>query len=266
MSKRKRSSSQTSRSINSNSSSSSSSGSSIGSGSDCNDDAEERDFYSLLYKSQGALHPELEPAMRNTDIGPHEIGFADCNGERRAPARRCVFSYPMPTDAHYSGFYQCTRGASRGMYCRQHTEEVLHLAVAASMQPAGGMGLWTTQAWKKDAAITMITGDHIIVPHDYAADTLDLRGSQYVIRLSEHHFIDAASDDTALGRTINCAAPGWPSNVYYAVNNRSHTVAVRASRNIRAGKELLASYGHAFWHSERTQQQQQPRKTKLQKH
>lgn len=184
---------------------------------------------------------------------PYRFTFDDSNGSTR-------FSCQLECDqctATLSGGRRCSRRVCLGLpLCWQHLRS-RNLIIKDS--PLEGKGLF---AWapKNDDSIVFREGDFII-SYD-GEQTSDIQKYQryghatgpYALQRNAHLFIDAACKRGA-GSFANGSRNGVKHNARFAYSS-AKTMAIRATKNIRNGTEIIASYGPSYWnrpqHAHRT--------------
>jgi hypothetical protein len=157
----------------------------------------------------------------------------NAGGARVTPTQRCAAETKAATG-------QCNCRTAKGRHCHIHMRALDGLRVTKSKIPGAGMGLF--------AARDLKTGDHIA---DYTGDELVLRdgvGGPYVLAMTQRRAIDAARTNTGYGRWANDprGAQGGP-NSEFVLNPARNTGRLRATCSVRAGQEILVSYGPSYW-------------------
>lgn len=68
--------------------------------------------------------------------------------------------------------------------------------------------------------------------------------AEYVIQVTKDHYIDAQKPTSCLGRFMNAATNRRRPNAKFARGtSRSKAIKIMATKNIKNGEELFASYG-----------------------
>ena len=133
--------------------------------------------------------------------------------------------------------------------CWQHTRVHKHLYLSESGIPRSGLGLYTSIARRDKQKIADYTGQ-------VKSTTAWNAGGEgnYGIKLNRNEVLDARSTQTALGRYANdCRKKNKKKrhcsglNAKIAVNSRTKTASLRATKNIRAHSEIFVGYGAHFW-------------------
>jgi SET domain-containing protein len=120
--------------------------------------------------------------------------------------------------------------------------------IKKSQIPGAGKGLYTKKEIKKGERFLEYTGEIITEKELNRRAENDLFG--YAFYISKRKCIDAYNMPEVIGRYANDAkgltrVEGLKNNCYYDVwKNRAWLV---AGRNIKAGEELLISYGAEYW-------------------
>jgi hypothetical protein len=138
---------------------------------------------------------------------------------------------------------RCRNQTKRGKFCVAHQARDLGIKVTKSKIPAAGLGLVTVVPRKKGDKITDYTGKVTRVEPP--------GNGRYVLQTAKNHFIDAENPlSSGYGRWINDARPEnrpLVNNSAFAIDNRTKKVAVKATKNIPANKEVFLPYGRAYW-------------------
>lgn len=130
------------------------------------------------------------------------------------------------------------------------------LSVKKSQIPAAGMGLWAEKDFKRGDVIVSYDGERITLKECERRNT-ELEGmGNYYLFISKTKCIDAQHTTSAKGRYANDAKglmriEGLRNNARYEA--RKGQAFIIASRNIRAGEEILVSYGRSYWNIMRNQ-------------
>ena len=155
------------------------------------------------------------------------------NGEIVTPSQRCV--------ANTKTGNQCGARTTHGCLCWQHLKRELSVRIKKSH--VAGKGLFAERDFAKDERVVNYTGDICIGEQDE-----DHGGSSYVIELSKNATIDAARRNSGPGRMANDPkGSGKTANLVWVINNANKTVRLQALRRIKAGEELLISYGKSYF-------------------
>lgn len=163
----------------------------------------------------------------------------DAKGQIDMGAQRCV--------ADTKAGCWCRLSTRHGCLCWVHRASLSGTQIKKSTIEGAGLGLFARRAFKTEDVIATYTGD--LIPTGAGWDREDgFEGSQYVLELSEQVAVDAARTNTGDGRMMNDPrGTGQRANVRFCANQRTKTVTMRATRNIKAGDEFLVSYGRGFW-------------------
>ncbi len=130
----------------------------------------------------------------------------------------------------------------------QHKSKEYMLQVKKSRLPNSGKGLFTDKLIKKDEIVVEYKGE--IVTWAECEKRANNDGGGYAFYITKKHCIDAFPTKDALGRYANDArglarVEGIRNNSKYDV--RSKRCYIVATRNIKAGEEILVHYGQAYW-------------------
>ena len=188
----------------------------------------------------------VDAAERNRPM-PEDRPHCNARGELPMPTQRCT--------AETKAGQQCGAKTKHGRYCWNHLRSIMGLRIKPSNIAGAGKGLYAAREFKKGESVTVYTGDVTTDPEE------EHGGSHYVFALNRRVTIDAARTNTAPGRLANHASPG---NLTWVVNNRDRTVRLVATRAIRAGQELLVSYGQAYWRRAKEMASQQRKRMQQQ--
>jgi hypothetical protein len=148
--------------------------------------------------------------------------------------------------AHTRDGRRCQRRTGKTDLCYQHLDKEYHVRVKPSQIPRSGMGLYTTVPRRRGQVISPYTGDILVNPRDNQL-------SPYALQVKKHPptFIDAKRTNTGSGRYANnCRHGQCTNNAHLRPGGGALTANVKASRNIPAGREVLASYGNQYWRSQ----------------
>ena len=153
---------------------------------------------------------------------------------------------------------QCKQPTRHGAHCWVHLMQKFGVRIKTSTIPGAGKGLHAARDFKKGDVVARYTGDLLPVK---APDGSENRG-QYMVLLSEvgtGAVIDAARTNSAEGRMLcSAAGSGRRNNCRFSADQRSKTMKLRATRNIKKGEELLVNYGPDFDLAPAVQAQHQP--------
>ena len=165
-----------------------------------------------------------------SDVSPNRPP-PNAHGARVTPTQRCT------ADNKNGG--QCGCRTAKGRHCHIHMR--LHDGLRVTQSPIAGMGLFATRDFKRGEHITDDTGDELVLHHDR-------EGGPYALALTKRKAIDAARTNTAYGRWAN-DPHGFDTsaNAEFVINRATGTGRLRATSNITKGREVLVSYGPAYW-------------------
>ena len=120
-----------------------------------------------------------------------------------------------------------------------------NLQIKDSTIPNAGKGLFVAVDLPKGAIITEYIGHRATW-----ADVEDDADNPYIYFIDDNNIIDASKDEGSFGRYANDAAgltrvAGLKNNAeYFEEGNR---VFIKAKTKIKAGSEVLVSYGRSYW-------------------
>lgn len=133
-------------------------------------------------------------------------------------------------------------------YCFQHAWKKEGVKIKKSKIPGAGDGLFAAKDFKAGETVADYGGEII------NAAEHNRRNGNYSLQISRNKFIDGRSTQSGLGRWVNdCRAVTRRgghcrrNNAKLQVHARSRRGRVRATRRIRAGQEIYAGYGRAYW-------------------
>ena len=152
------------------------------------------------------------------------------------PSQRCTAT--TRAGAH------CRQRTLRGQYCHNHARIEEGVRVKLSSVPRAGMGLFAEREFKRGEKAAAYTGD--LVRLDRAGNV----GGAYVLETKKGVGIDAARTNSAYGRFVNDPrGSGKQANVAFRVDPRGGgaAAALRATRAVARGEELLVPYGREYW-------------------
>ena len=138
-------------------------------------------------------------------------------------------------------------------FCTAHTKSLFDLSLKPSSIPRAGTGLFTMKAIPKNQKIARYTGK-VITQAKY-----DEKPSGYGVAIDAppDHVMDAASTQSGLARYANdCRSANKRAGQCKGNNSKfdmtttragKTTIWLRATKNIKAGSEILISYGRKYW-------------------
>jgi hypothetical protein len=164
----------------------------------------------------------------------------DAHGVIRMPSQQCT--------AYTTKGTACKLRTLRGHQCAVHTRIFQRLAVAQSTVPGAGLGLFVAKnakPIKRGERIALYSGDWIELLPDDDGEI----GGPYFLQITRRSGIDAARTNTGLGRWANApkGTRGRRPNAQLVADTRNRQGALRASRTIQPGEEILCSYGRSYW-------------------
>lgn len=144
---------------------------------------------------------------------------------------------------------QCSRRTCKSKdFCWQHLKTYRGLRIKPSQISNSGDGLYTTVDIKKGQRIGFYDGKKM----SHAAYKANPSG--YGLTLDRKTIVDAKSTQSGPMRYINhCRTTNKRSgqckgnNAKYAPNHRKKRISVKATKKIKAGEEIFASYGRNYW-------------------
>lgn len=124
------------------------------------------------------------------------------------------------------------------------------LYVKKSQIPKAGNGLWTDTEIKKDEIVCEYEGEKLTWKQCMKRNEEQDGFGAYYFYINDRNCIDAQYTEWALGRYANDAlgfgrVSNLRNNARYEV--RKGKAYIVASRNIKAGSEILVSYGKEYW-------------------
>jgi hypothetical protein len=168
----------------------------------------------------------------------------DKDGIVRMPSQQCT--------AFTAKGLACKRRTLRGHQCGDHARILQRLTVAKSGLPGAGLGLFLAKGarpLRPKERISVYSGDYIpLAPGD------DTTGEPYFLEITKNLAVDAARTNTALARWANdprggIGPNGKPlrSNSELVADRRNKQGALRATKWIHPGQEILTAYGQGYW-------------------
>ncbi len=123
-----------------------------------------------------------------------------------------------------------------------------HLIVKESTIPNAGKGLFTLKDIKKGERIVEYLGE--IITNAECDRRAERNEYGYIFEISKNKFIDAFKTPEALARYANDAkgltkVEGIRNNCVYEIWKWRGWI--KAEKNIKAGSEILVSYGAEYW-------------------
>ena len=142
---------------------------------------------------------------------------------------------------------RCKRRTAKGPLCYAHLASTKQLKIKKSGIPRTGFGLFTLKDIRKNQVIAPYGGIKITTARPYSGP--------YVLEIANNKYLDAdpkKSNDSIGGYCNNCRAlnkrahqcPG--NNTKFSPNQNRTSANLKASKNIKAGSELFASYGRKY--------------------
>jgi SET domain-containing protein len=124
------------------------------------------------------------------------------------------------------------------------------LYVKESTIPGAGLGLFTDAPIRKGEIIVAYEGEKITWAECIRRNEAQEGMNPYFFYISKNNCIDAQHTPEALGRYANDAKgyiriAGLKNNAEYQVIKKKPYIV--AKRNIKAGEEILVSYGKEYW-------------------
>lgn len=124
------------------------------------------------------------------------------------------------------------------------------LYVKKSKIPKSGKGLYTSKDIAKDEIVCEYEGEKLTWKECLARNEAQKGKGGYYFYINSKNCVDAQHTLWAIGRYANDAA--GPSRISGIRNNCKYDVVkgkpyIRATRNIKAGSEILVSYGKDYW-------------------
>jgi hypothetical protein len=155
----------------------------------------------------------------------------NAHGARVTPTQQCT------ADNKSGG--QCNCRTAKGRHCHIHMR--LHDGLRVTQSPIAGLGLFAAREFRRGEHITDYTGDELVLTHDRV-------GGPYALALTQRTAIDAARTNTAYGRWANDPhGSDMRANAEFVLNRATGTGRLRATSTIAKGREVLVSYGPAYW-------------------
>lgn len=124
--------------------------------------------------------------------------------------------------------------------------------VKKSQIPKSGKGLFTTHDIKKGELVCEYEGERITWKECQARNAAQTGKGGYYFYINSKNCVDAQYTEWALARYANDAAgfgrvPGLRNNcVYEVIKGKPY---IKATRNIKAGSEILVAYGKDYWNA-----------------
>lgn len=126
------------------------------------------------------------------------------------------------------------------------------LKIKESQIPSAGMGLWAEREFNRGKIIVKYDGEMITWKECNRRNMAQEGYGCYYLFINKRKCVDAQYSTWAQGRYANDAAglnriEGLRNNARYEI--RKGEAYIIASRNIKAGEEILVSYGRAYWNT-----------------
>ena len=160
---------------------------------------------------------------------------------------------------------RCKRSTCKyGPYCFQHTRSIEGVEIKKSKLPGAGLGLFATRDFKKKSKISSYGGEII-------SDAVhNQRDSGYAIVIGRGRTgknLDGRATSSGNGRYVNsCRRQNRPrcnrNNVHLpqvSIRNGVAKGKLTATRAIKAGSEIYASYGPGYWKKAERKKKRRPK-------
>ena len=141
---------------------------------------------------------------------------------------------------------QCSRRTCKHLaMCYQHIKN-LGLEIKTSSIPGAGFGLFALVDIPKGAQIAEYFGE--LLTRDQIDERYggDLGIAPYAVKLRARGLYVDSACRRSLASYINGASRDYPANSVF-VNSTPTTINIRAARGIRAGNEIIVSYGREYF-------------------
>jgi len=148
---------------------------------------------------------------------------------------------------------QCRRQVCLGTnWCYQHLLSVRHLKIATSTIPNAGKGLFAENKTAPANAILFRKGQTII---DYRGETIDddelndrygAYTAPYAVKVADNEYTDAACQRGVASHANSNANTQHSNNATLSLDRRNRRINLKATKNIRNGMEIFASYGREY--------------------
>ncbi|MDR3571308.1 MAG: SET domain-containing protein [Candidatus Pacebacteria bacterium] len=146
--------------------------------------------------------------------------------------------------AHNANGRRCKNITLKTDMCWVHLQKEEHLRIKKSGLPGAGFGVYTTVPRREGDKLGEYKGKRVFHPID----------GPYVLQIAANEFVNANRSTDGPMRYANMARRGDQidgrparNNANFKVNWRLRVPIVKASKNIPAGKEILANYGRDYW-------------------
>lgn len=162
---------------------------------------------------------------------------------------RCNLNSTLCT-AHSKSGARCKRKCIIGFeYCFTHLQSELQLKIKDSDLPNAGKGLFAFDRTVGPDDIVFRAGDTIcgyrgqVISTDEINERYDGYNAPYAVQINQNNAIDCACK-----RGVGSLANTYPghNNARFSVNSRDRTVSIKATKNIRNGREIYLAYGNAY--------------------
>jgi hypothetical protein len=143
---------------------------------------------------------------------------------------------------------RCKRKSTYPHFCWQHLALVDHVKIKKSGIRNSGKGLFTLIDLKK--------GKNFPYEGEIVETNDENYGGDYVLQITKTNpkkYIDAAKTDSCLGRYCNTCRKQQQQNHECSGNNSAlkpygrNKASVKLKKNVKAGSEILASYGRTYF-------------------
>jgi hypothetical protein len=126
-------------------------------------------------------------------------------------------------------------------YCEAHARDLYGVEIKESGLPNANKGLFATRAFRRGDRVATYGGERISceeADRRYGVDGL----CEYGLTVFPNRWVLDAIDLRGYGSMANDARGARPANIRFTQQGE-----VRATRGIRPGDELFASYGSQYW-------------------
>ena len=150
---------------------------------------------------------------------------------------------------------QCRNHTLKGNFCWLHAKQQYHLHIKKS--EIHGLGLFAEKAkkkepdtvFKKGQTVAPYTGN-VLKMSENDLDKLIDKGlnDKYIVTAGKNHFIDGINPNSSYARFANDSrGTKFVNNTKLSVNIKEHTASLKATTNIKNGKEIFVGYGRKYW-------------------
>lgn len=130
----------------------------------------------------------------------------------------------------------------------QHNRHLLE--IKESMIPGAGLGLFAKQDIPKGTIVDLYYGKRL-TREEYR--NLELHETLYIMEINKNSYVDGNVEKNFISYCNDARGltriPGIRNNSKFELSEDGQNMALRTSRNIKAGEEIFVFYGNSYWNA-----------------